>query len=100
MAKFKVSEKGNAIFKCPGCQYHHRIRVKINGQALLPEPVWDWNGSEDHPTCSPSIHFLTGDGQGNNVACHSFVRDGKIQFLSDCTHSLANQTVEIPEWEG
>ena len=29
--------------------------------------------------------------------CHSFVTDGKIQFLSDCTHGLAGQTVELSE---
>ena len=27
--------------------------------------------------------------------CHSFVTDGKIQFLGDCTHELAGQTVEL-----
>jgi hypothetical protein len=30
--------------------------------------------------------------------CHSFVTDGRIQFLNDCTHPLAGQTVDIPEW--
>ena len=30
--------------------------------------------------------------------CHSFVRDGRIEFLSDCTHELAGQTVELEEW--
>lgn len=30
--------------------------------------------------------------------CHSFVRDGKIEFLSDCTHRLAGQTVEMEDW--
>ena len=30
--------------------------------------------------------------------CHSFVTDGRIQFLGDCTHKLAGQTVNIPEW--
>jgi hypothetical protein len=31
--------------------------------------------------------------------CHSFVTDGKIQFLPDCYHSLKGQTVELPEWD-
>lgn len=31
--------------------------------------------------------------------CHSFVRDGMIQFLTDCTHKLAGQTVELPDVE-
>lgn len=28
--------------------------------------------------------------------CHSFVRDGQIEFLSDCTHALAGKTVSLP----
>jgi len=27
--------------------------------------------------------------------CHSFVTDGQIQFLGDCTHALAGQTVPL-----
>ena len=30
--------------------------------------------------------------------CHSFVREGRIEFLSDCTHALAGQTVELPDF--
>ena len=31
--------------------------------------------------------------------CHSFVVDGRIQFLGDCTHELACQTVDIPDFD-
>ena len=27
--------------------------------------------------------------------CHSFVREGKIEFLGDCTHALKGQTVDL-----
>jgi len=30
--------------------------------------------------------------------CHSFVTDGQIQFLGDCTHKLAGRTVPLPAW--
>jgi hypothetical protein len=30
--------------------------------------------------------------------CHSFITDGQIQFLGDCTHPMAGQTVPIPKW--
>ena len=33
-----------------------------------------------------------------DTVCHSFVTDGRIQFLGDCTHSLAGQTVDLPEF--
>ena len=97
--KLSVSKEGYAGFSCPGCGYHHRIHVKVGGKSLLPEPCWDWNGSTEAPTINPSINFSTVDSDGDPVRCHSFVRDGKIQFLGDCTHTKANQTLEIPEWE-
>jgi hypothetical protein len=34
-----------------------------------------------------------------STRCHIFVRDGKIQFLNDCTHELAGKTVPMePLW--
>lgn len=29
--------------------------------------------------------------------CHSFVENGMIRYLDDCTHSLVGQTVELPD---
>lgn len=31
--------------------------------------------------------------------CHSFIKDGMIQFLGDCTHELKGKTVKLPEVE-
>ena len=33
------------------------------------------------------------------VVCHSFVRAGQIEFLGDCTHEFAGQTVPMPRDE-
>ena len=79
------------LFFCPGCECAHFFNTK----------TWSWNGSMDKPTISPSILMMGGireDTKGED-RCHSFVRDGRIQFLSDCSHKLAGQTVDIPEWE-
>jgi hypothetical protein len=90
----KVQNQGQ-IFFCPGCKSAHAVNTS--------GPRWTYNGNPDAPTFSPSI-LVTYDGRdaGEDGAppdvCHSFVRDGMIQFLDDCTHELANQTVEIPEW--
>ncbi len=32
------------------------------------------------------------------VRCHTFITDGRIQFLGDCSHKLAGQTVDLPAW--
>ena len=84
-------------FHCPGCAQHdephsrlvrtHTFRDGPNG--------WAYNGNGDKPTVSPSI-LVTGHSK---MRCHSFVRDGRIEFLSDCTHALAGKTVELPEYD-
>lgn len=66
-------------------------------------PLWSWNGSLEKPTFSPSIRVrYPGADAGQNGApqavCHSYVTDGKILFLGDCTHPLAGQVVDLPEF--
>lgn len=56
---------------------------------------WTWNGSVTAPTLRPSIR--TQDGEG--TICHSWVTDGRIQFLADCTHELRGQTVDLLDVE-
>lgn len=85
MAKVHKVKDGYWVFDCPGCNNLHSIQV----------PPWTFNEDLDKPTVSPSILVHPTEV---SPLCHSFVKDGMIQFLGDCTHELANQTVEIPEW--
>lgn len=82
-------------FECPGCNMHHAVRVRRPGG---PSPSWEWNGDMVSPTFSPSL-LVRWTIRGEPKVCHSFVRDGQIQFLDDCTHQLAGQTVAIPPSE-
>jgi hypothetical protein len=73
-----------------------------------PEKDWGFNGDLEFPTFTPSVLVTIHWGNGKpredpefeetEKRCHSFVTDGMIQFLSDCTHPLAGQTVNLPEW--
>lgn len=72
-------------FFCPGCQMGHWFETNR----------WIWNGDHERPTIRPSILAWADD-----FRCHSFVTDGKIRFLPDCTHALANQTVDLPDFPG
>ena len=95
---------------CPGCDEHHAMPVTkpSNGDGV----VWVFNSDEEKPTIRPSILVRSTKPISNEEArrilqgehikpiptvCHSFITDGKIQFLSDSTHGLAGQTVELPE---
>lgn len=81
---------GGKTFFCPGCEMVHSVNHSGG-------PQWDYNGNPASPTFTPSI-LVTMPRKAGNEICHSFVTDGKIQFLGDCTHHLANQTVQLPEW--
>lgn len=61
-------------------------------------PAWTWNASLSAPTFDPSV--LLQGGPPGTPRCHSFVRDGRIEFLSDCEHPLAGKTVDLPPWPG
>lgn len=94
-SKLNHVSDGRVLFHCPGCGWPHAVNVAVN-EEFPRRPIWDWNGSDELPTFSPSIKVTGGELQG---ICHSFVKDGMIQFLSDCKHSLAGQTVPIPDWD-
>ena len=80
--------KKGVHFWCPGCNDVHSIAYEPEG--------WTWNGSIEKPTFSPSV--LVKKTWGDESVCHSFIREGRVEFLSDCTHALAGQTVNLPPW--
>lgn len=115
--KYDYGEEEFRKFKCPGCGDQHMIRVKGDKSK---GPVWGYNWNDEKPTFTPSLlirsgHYVPGyesqkcwctykkEHPEKNCPecyiCHSFVREGKIQFLNDCTHKLAGQTVELPNIE-
>lgn len=103
----RKSTDGVVMFWCPGCETYHGVWTE-NKNDLGAN--WKWNGSLEKPTFKPSIlvkgtrpitddeakRILAGEKiEPEPTICHSFVTDGKIKFLDDCTHKLAGQTVEL-----
>lgn len=82
-----VADQAGHVIWCPGCEMHHMLSSS-----------WTFNGDLVNPTFSPSllVRYNWGEKQ-TPCRCHSFIRDGKIQFLDDCTHKLAGQTIELEE---
>ena len=88
-------------FVCPGCKScgddHtglHALPVNGTQQGATKRPFWQFDGNLEAPTLSPSI--LSRGGSDPNFVCHSFLRAGVFEFLSDCTHELKGQHVPIP----
>lgn len=104
-----IAMNGHYHFFCPGCNELHS-----------PDAGWQFTGTFENPTLSPSVfvksgHFVDGNKdscwcafnaerreKGESESgfscgqCHSFIENGKIRFLNDCTHTLAGQTVDLP----
>jgi hypothetical protein len=79
-------------FHCPGCEGGHTIPVTGIRK-------WNWNGSFEKPTITPSILVNAGSKNPTSPMCHSLVTEGLIQFLTDCTHALVGKTVDLPDWD-
>jgi hypothetical protein len=103
----RIIEGGSLGFWCPGCEEMHIVNSG-----------WQFNGNYDAPTFSPSVlvtcgHYSPGFKAGDPCwctywkehpdeqavfqceRCHSFVANGQIQFLNDCTHKLVGKTVPL-----
>lgn len=89
---------GNILFECPGCNCLHCVSTTSkNGMGSQ----WSFNGNFEKPTFNPSILVkanYTSPNRSDDI-CHSFVTDGRIRFLDDCTHALKGQTVDLPLWD-
>ena len=97
-------------FWCPGCDSFHIIAIKKAPNYNIP--VWTMSGSGDNLTFTPSIKVtyrhpkgysnenpapINYDGPYVDDICHSYVKNGMIQFLNDCFHELKGKTVPLPD---
>ncbi|MGO4337889.1 DUF6527 family protein [Labrys sp. KB_33_2] len=101
----RTFEGGRLGFMCPGCKEIHQVNIGDG-----PGPRWGFNDNYERPTFTPSVLVTWSEpsevpeefddtSKDRKLVCHSFVRDGQIQFLGDCTHALAGQTVPLPDFE-
>ena len=103
MSKAHQIDDKLVAFHCTGCGNAH----------MIDKTKWGFNGDFEKPTITPSI-LVTGTQRltdeeydkimgGEKIVprplvCHSFVTDGRIQYLNDCTHDLKGQTVNLEEF--
>ncbi len=104
--RLRSTAEGRWEYWCQGCKEIHRIG-----------PSWEFNGNVESPTFARSVlvtsgHYAPGwtgpscwctykkehpDCEFECSRCHTFIRNGMVEFLSDCTHELAGQTLPLPE---
>lgn len=82
----KSSEGDIYTFWCVGCAETHSFVVPPKDS---PVKGWEFNGDFDKPTFSPSLLYRK---------CHLFLRDGIVEFLSDCRHRYAGRKIPIEDF--
>lgn len=89
---FKSGEIEGYSFFCPGCDHPHVYYT-------TGKVAWDFNGNLEAPTFTPSLLNTTANpANPKQDRCHLFMTAGKLQFCSDCSHELAGQTVDLPDY--
>ncbi len=96
----KVNTNGSELFFwCPGCETVHGVTIEGDYR-------WNYNDDPEHPTITPSIlvnpHLTIVDDDLLTTAmtprCHSYITNGRIEYLPDSTHPLTGQTTDLPDW--
>jgi len=81
----KIHKRKNVYsFFCLGCGGIHQFNDS-------------WKVDIENLTVSPSV--LVTVPNKSDPRCHSFIKNGQIQYLSDCSHDLKNKTIDLPEFK-
>lgn len=98
--------EGQIFHYCPGCNECHGIAVE---KPFSNGAQWQFDGNLEKPTFTPSINIRIGPFPddhprypGKIKVCHYFLKEGRLQYLDDCTHDYKGQTIDlqpIPESE-
>ena len=84
------SRKDVHLFYCPACKRIHSFNDS-----------WMYNKNAIKPTVTPSLK-VTGKDENNNwepFVCHSYISDGNILYLADCTHDYKNRSILLPNFQ-
>jgi hypothetical protein len=90
---------GTLYFFCPGCREFHSIHTdKVNQDGVKHILT----GTLERPTITPMISRqiekfnVSKHAHNYDHRCNSFITDGNIRFLENCTHAFAGKVIELP----
>lgn len=92
-----IEESTHLMFETPGPISTRILPIQIKG-TRAGTGNWTWNGDVNKPTLKPSLLSKTYIGD-KEIICHTFITDGKVIFLDDCTHELVGQTLDLLDIE-
>lgn len=84
-----ASEATHVIINLPGPTGLLALPIIVKGTRDGTN-CWSWNGDIETPTLRPSVL-----NQQSGHRCHTWINDGKAQFLEDSNHEYAGQTLDL-----
>ena len=79
-------------FFCPGCGHAHAYFT-------TGEKTWSFDGNTEVPSFNPSLKLECPDhGDPKQRLCHLNLVAGKLHYDRQCTHDLAGQVVDLPDY--
>lgn len=95
----KTEEATHIELHMPG-PFPYRIIPVITKGRRESTNCWTWNGNIETPDLKPSLLSKAEMGENKEkVICHSWINNGRVQFLKDCTHEFAGQTLYLLDVE-
>ncbi len=89
-------EATNLKFNLPGPITTRMLPVILKG-TREGTGCWSWNGDTEKPTIKPSI--LNDFRPHDTLVCHTWITEGQVIFLDDCSHELRGQTLDLEDIE-
>ena len=84
----RKEKKTARSFYCPGCKCCHWF-----------DEIWNLTYKDEKPSLTPSLlvngRLTEAHKKSGAHRCHLYIKCGSIQYLSDCTHELAGQTINM-----
>lgn len=95
-AVLRYPDKGWYAIQCPACDQEHLYAV---GTPFSNGHQWTFNEDLFNPTFLPSMNITWGMHPDPPRRCHFYVRNGRIEYCSDCTHEFAGKVIELPKYD-
>lgn len=96
MPKARMTSCGLFMFDCPACGHSHGVPTKQYPHKY-GSTEWEFNRDFNSPTLSPSLKVMSKDKDLKDSVCHFHLRNGKLEYCNDCTHSMSGKVVELPD---
>lgn len=80
---------------CDGCEDFHLVPVNVDVREAGAPDGWDYPRGRFVDEALEGEALTADSNKRITPRCHTFIRQGHIEYLTDCDHSLAGKTIPM-----